>query len=585
MKRMRYLSAAAALCLLLCSCGESTANSERTENSVPALQTSPVAESQADPIETRPPKMSAEQIAELGDYTWYREPFLEAEDINPFNAAPGAYNYGNVLEEGYSVITRGGKIGLIDSSGNILVEPEFCCTHNWMPEGERAHFLFTDSTSKEAEGLCYCTAGKTAVRTNGQYCPVCGSSIREEPTGMGCICDPEYSVPGGMDMSLVRKTEAGVELQLLHRLTMLPSDMPESVTARNMTIPRNYTETDKNAVGKMGEGFGIVRGMRIVAGLNYENGTDFKEGIAAFLKDGRWGYLNEAGRMVLPFAYDGDMVYDYGESRCREEDPDTSGDVTLPYLPTEGYLALNTGGQGGYYNMDASSVVVPVGTFANVRPVVNGLAWVQDRSSSLWGIIAFGGNHGAPQIMDETQQVVEANGNDWTYAYAAVLRQYDNNEQVRFTLCDLNTDGTPELVLHWFDDYGFVPENNEVEMFTYYNGVAVNLGNVCCDGYGTCKYFPQHNMMLFGGAIGETVAYEFRRLEDGAFVGVRSFGMNVVNGEPSYVLDGNPCSKEEYIRLWQELYTDDVIYDAGTYTCTEDNITAILNVPRNDQAG
>ena len=61
--------------------------------------------------------------------------------------------------------------------------------------------------------------------------------------------------------------------------------------------------------------------------------------------------------------------------------------------------------------------------------------------------------------------------------------------------------------------------------------------------------------------------------------------MNVVNGEPSYVLDGNPCSKEEYIRLWQELYTDDVIYDAGTYTCTEDNITAILNVPRNDQAG
>lgn len=36
----------------------------------------------------------------------------------------------------------------------------------------------------------------------------------------------------------------------------------------------------------------------------YEDAGQFNEGLAAVKKDGKWGYIDETGEMVIPFQYD-----------------------------------------------------------------------------------------------------------------------------------------------------------------------------------------------------------------------------------------------------------------------------------------
>ena len=36
----------------------------------------------------------------------------------------------------------------------------------------------------------------------------------------------------------------------------------------------------------------------------YEDADSFNEGLAAVKKDGKWGYIDETGKTVIPFEYD-----------------------------------------------------------------------------------------------------------------------------------------------------------------------------------------------------------------------------------------------------------------------------------------
>ncbi len=75
----------------------------------------------------------------------------------------------------------------------------------------------------------------------------------------------------------------------------------------------------------------------------YEDAQEFSEGLAAVKKDGKWGYINEQGKVVVPFQYDVAYIFnegyavvgtiEHGATRETEEWVDEANGVPGHYEP------------------------------------------------------------------------------------------------------------------------------------------------------------------------------------------------------------------------------------------------------------
>lgn len=509
-------------------------------------------------------------------FEWRIRPFLEADDIYPLSVSPGAGAYGDFIAADYLLISRGGKAGLMTRGGEILLEPETTRAYSYVNDNGDRHVLFTDGDPDSGDRVCFCVTTGALIRTADDVCTLCGGDLRAGGNGMAALYDPEKKVFGVMPAEKVRHAKAGDSLSLADGFVLNGENVPDSASAQGITLPENFISSDLTGNGVLNGSFGVVRNGRAMTSFKYQNATDFKDGVAAFQQDGKWGYLNKAGRLVLPFEYDAAFPYFYAKDGAPE---------ILPYLPSEGYIALNQNGRAGYSNLNGE-IVIPVGTFAAARPVFDGQAWAKQQGTGLWGLAAFGAAvTGEEPVQQQPKTETPAltpyhavNGEGWQQAYAEVLRSAGTGETLQFSLCMVDGDDVPELVLHWYDRNGFVQENEDVEMYTYYNGGSVYLGNVSCDGYCTCKYLPQKQIVLVGGMRDDVALYEFRKLENGEMTTVCSFSMIMTGDKVKYMIDGNECSKDTYVSRWKEYYNGDVSYDGGMYHNTEENIVGILGV-------
>lgn len=78
------------------------------------------------------------------------------------------------------------------------------------------------------------------------------------------------------------------------------------------------------AAGEAAQERGVLTYTEAIA-PQYDNAQDFSEGLAAVQKNGKWGYINTAGKTVIPFTYDiayafsegyavvGELIYTYEE--------------------------------------------------------------------------------------------------------------------------------------------------------------------------------------------------------------------------------------------------------------------------------
>lgn len=507
-------------------------------------------------------------------FEWRIRPFLEADDIYPLSVSPGAGAYGDFVASDYLLISRGGRVGLMSRGGDIMLEPETVHAYSYVQDNGDRHVLFTDGSPDNGDRICFCVTTGAMIRTADDVCTLCGGDLKAGGRGTAALFDAANKVFGVMPADKVWTAKAGDTLPLEGEFTLFGENVPDAAAAQGITLPEDFITSEITGTGTLSGSFGVVRNGRAMTSFKYEKATDFKDGVAAFLLDGKWGYLNKAGRLVLPFEYDAAFTYSY----------DKDGTVQkLPYLPSEGYIALNQNGRAGYSNLKGE-IVIPVGTFAAATPVMDGQAWVKQRDTGLWGLAAFGAavtGETPVQQQEETPALTPyhaVNGEGWQQAYADLLRTAGTGETLQFSLCMVDGDDVPELVLHWYDRNGFVQENEDVEMYTYYNGTMFNLGNVSCDGYCTCKYLPQKQIVLVGGMREDVALYEFRKLENGELTTVCSFSMIMGGDRVKYKIDGNECSKDTYVSKWKEYYNGDVSYDGGMYHNTEENIVGILGV-------
>lgn len=594
MKKLRIVAAAAALSIVLSGCSSQKGNEPSADNSQNAQITEPLIAETTAPADGEPEDTGTENgqdsaaDSESGEqetkltYEWEREPFLEADDINMLSAGAGILNTGDYIHSDYLLITRGGKVGLMNGAGEVIVEPECTRAFSIVQNGDQ-HIIFTDGNPEEGDRICFCAGAGGLFRTAEEICTLCGGALHDESVGVEAVYDPELDLSGTLPASLLLQKKEGESVLVGTVLELEPELLLSGAVVRSISLPKDYSEDDDLATGTLNANYGIVRNHVAMTSMIYEDATDFKNGVAALCRDGKWGYLNTAGRQFLPFEYDADFVCFY----------DRNGKVGVahyPYLPSEGCIALNRDGRAGYVAL-TGEVIAPLGAFEKARPVCGGVAWVKDKTTGLWGTIRMYGGTQLPEeatvelpviqpeeTVEQGGQTQNPNPDGWQQAYADVLRSDGTGETLQFSLCNVDGDGVPELVLHWYDRKGFEQANEDVEMYTYFDGKVIALGNVACDGYCTCKYLPQKSMVLVGGMRDDVAVYDFRRLENGVLTTVCSFNMVVGGDKITYMVDNEECDKATYIAKWKSYYNGDISYDGGMYHNNEANLAAALGI-------
>ena len=112
-------------------------------------------------------------------------------------------------------------------------------------------------------------------------------------------------------------------------------------------------------------------------------GTD--EAIAV-CKEGKWGYVDTAGREIIPCEYDAfwGVRWEWNEASGKSEP--VTGIYPAPF--TEGCVVVKRDGQTGVLKADGSWLLKP-GQVEDAAPAFGGLLWV--KTEGKWGAVELPG--------------------------------------------------------------------------------------------------------------------------------------------------------------------------------------------------
>ncbi len=133
------------------------------------------------------------------------------------------------------------------------------------------------------------------------------------------------------------------------------------------------------------EKYGIANQNKLLVPIEYDKGYMHSFNNVIALEEGnKWTYFDKDGKVII-------QNCDGFTSNNRVIDWWAGGDwynynnnYILPYIPTENYIPVKINGKCGYYDIQGNEVI-PCGTFEEVRPVHNELAWV--KKDGKWGVI------------------------------------------------------------------------------------------------------------------------------------------------------------------------------------------------------
>ncbi|MDE6426009.1 MAG: WG repeat-containing protein [Ruminococcus sp.] len=330
-------------------------------------------------------------------YEWYVKPTIKADDINavgvfmtsiPYgNSAykDYEYTYGQTIDTGYAVIKDGDFYGIIDMEGNTVLESDYVSIRGELND----HFVLYD----EDDNISYfcCETGEF-LEPQEPRCAWCEGYLSTTVCGSYYCYDPESDVLVYIGAMPGDDTEDVISLKG-QNCSNKTIDFPEG---KIIPVRMVYVVSDDEV--ELTDSYGIMKDGEIIIDFDYDNALSYKDGITALEKDGEWYYFDEDGYQIIEDPCDASYSFN------------AVGGNYIPYLPSEDYIAFNTGWGGGYYATDGE-VVIPVGEFAEVRPVCNGLAWVKDHSTGLWGVIELTGERAGTSNNDNDSNSDSSSGN------------------------------------------------------------------------------------------------------------------------------------------------------------------------------
>lgn len=339
MHKQNILAAAAAL-LMLTSCG-STGGS----GSAVSLPDATAEESAA---QTPAPEASAEPTAAPAAAAWVVEPAIEADNIDVLrlergNANTSDYNAFQMhLDDELCVIEQGGKYGLVDYSGNLVVPVEY----DKIQLGMNGIYIISTGGGEYEGGSSWTLNAANELES------LAGAPMTET---VGTAPNRElYWVPDRNSLYI----SGGVDTWL------------EAAYTSNVPCAGHVVTAVEYECATQWDGYVLTDGVSPVSDTRYEAAGAFSSGLIPMKQNGAWGYLNAAGETVLPFEFEGAWTQPNGDA--------------LAYAASYGCVVVARGGQYALYDT-AGNCLIDFGTYEALRPVWGDKLWA--KQDGKWGVL------------------------------------------------------------------------------------------------------------------------------------------------------------------------------------------------------
>ena len=316
----------------------------------------------------RPPANEEDEGDEPSEprFRWVLEPFIEADDINfvKYRGHQATNTNMKHFSSSHAVIRRGNTYGLVDSQGSIeggmyfarrvehrlgtyvlhLIEPrELDCGmvyHSYILVDDSLEPWFSHCGGVGGHAIFYYFNGLEFVIT------ACNSP----PPPRDIIEVPGFPMP------VFSATESFF------------SENVQSVFSEFEGV-QWYDSQDGL--------YGIFYQDQIVTGFVYTSTGSWLDGVIAVEQDGRWGYVNERGEIIVPIEFDSSWTW-------RNWRMGEYIEVESAFAASEGFIPLV---RDGVWEMRDTNgeIVIPAGIFDAIRPVYQGRSWV--KQDGLWGMI------------------------------------------------------------------------------------------------------------------------------------------------------------------------------------------------------
>ena len=340
-KLLKLLAPAAAVCIILSGCtlpGEQATGSGEDIDYDETVYTANV-----------------QQKEEVVNYRWALKPSVTCDNIITPDCS--LFDMSNIKYKAYlytSIISDDGKFGFIDLNGNMVVYPEFQ-NYYMMPNGQ---VILSSPAEDGATKICYLD---DYLRRQEEVVDIQPFKIRayywSDENNKIFYSEQDGSIKEFESDDTVAVCKANIdEVDGEYSVSKISSDA--------------YALADHDG---------------LITGFDYDDCYvtsygDPSDTLIALKQNGLWGYFDESGKKVLDFKFY-DMPSAYTNNGANSEER------SHPNLFSEGFVAVQNEKGGGYYTKEGS-LLIPMGTFTQVRPIQSGRAWVNQ--GGLWGVITLG---------------------------------------------------------------------------------------------------------------------------------------------------------------------------------------------------
>lgn len=359
--------------------------------------------------------ISLEESGEM--YNWIVEPTIEADDIYYLADYPDAKYSINELskqaDNSNAVIQRGNELGIIDLDGNLLTEVAYKKIANFgdsymmirtIPKYSEEYGMEWDTYWLNKDGEVNASVGNGALDCTVYY-----------------YYDGNRQRTGNISNGLVQET--------------IPVQKSSKYHLYDTGLIMN------NLSGR----YALDYNCDLITDFIYDECGSLSDGLFAVCQNGKWGYVDELGRIVIPIEYDASWyqypVFDMSSSRS------SSNVKEYCYAASDGYVVLCKDGEWELKDTSGNNVIRK-GVFEAIRPVFDGKCWV--KKDGKWGIV---------QIVTESDNIKSLNAGNYKYISGEFLSN--------FSISDV--DGTKNASLMFWHNYGESSTDEEF-FFEWENG-------------------------------------------------------------------------------------------------------------------
>ncbi len=351
-------------------------------------------------------------------YTWVVAPTIEADDIYYLADYPNAENSINELskqaDNSNAIIQIGSELGIIDLNGELLTEivyKEISCFGDiymmirTIPE-------YSEEYHREWDTYC--------LNKNGEI---------KASVGNGNLVLTVYYYYEGNRQRAGNFTREIVQ------------DVIPVQEASEYAEPYALKSLLNDLNGK----YALEHNGKLITDFIYDECGSLADGLLAVCQNGKWGYVDEKGQVVIPIEYDASWkqypVFDMGSKRSSNNVKDYC------YAASDGYVVLCQDEEWEIKDINGNDIISK-GIFEAIRPVFNGKCWV--KQDGKWGVI---------QVATETNNLQSLDECSFRYINGEFLSDFSISEE----------DGKKNAGLLFWHNYG-ESSSDEDFFFEWENG-------------------------------------------------------------------------------------------------------------------